>query len=359
MTDLLGESLSFGYAQLMHIVRMMYWVWVPGFLLSAFLSLRYRDQARERLLVDGKEGFATAFPRAVWYAVTASPRPRATVEDVGRLLGAGVPPASAMAVLVASRNLPVYLLALLTLHLGIEFGVGHVLGTLAMAALVYAGVSAYSPAMERARSVDVKGVTPGLGPFGQWEPGGRSSWGVLLLTGRGWARALGYCWTELKWFWPGLALGILLGGFIFAAGLTKWWIELANVAGGRIASDLVNAALAPVLGGLLSLPPVGNLPAGTALFKTDALAYPGFVGFILVSSLRVTDLRAYRRLWGPRGAARFGALLYGAAFVGAFVPVAVFALFGFRPGHVPLFNTVVEEIIRWVPFAMPSGGMGM
>lgn len=357
MIELLSESLGFSYAQLMHIVRMMYWVWVPGFLLSAFLSLRYRAQARERLLAHGNVGFATAFPRAVWYAVTASPRPRAAVEDAERLLGAGVPPASAMAVLVASRNLPVYLLALLTLHLGIEFGVGHVLGTLAMAALVYAGVSACSPAAER--PVDVKGMAPGPRPFGQEQPGDRSSWGVLLLTGRGWARALGYCWTEFKWLWPGLAFGILLGGFVLAAGLTKWWIELADVGGGRIVSDLVNAALAPLLGSLLSLPPVGNVPLGTAFFKTETLAYPGFVGFILASSLRAPDLRAYRRLSGPRGAAAMVMIFYGAAFLGGLFPLAVFALFDFRPGHIPLFNTVVDEIIRWVPFALPSGGTGM
>lgn len=359
MTELLGESLNWSYAQLMHIVRMMYWVWVPGFLLSAFLSLRYRAQAWERLLAHGKEGFPMAFPWALGYGVTASPRPPSTLGDADQLLKAGVSPATAMAVVVASRNLPLYLIALLTLHLGIEFAVGHVLGTLAMAALVYAGVSVFLPATGRTQSVDVRGVTIRPSSFAQGGPGEPSSWGALLLKARGWARVLGYCWTEFKWFWPGLALGILAGGFVLAAGLMKWWIELADITGGRIVSDVINAAVAPLLGGLLSLPPVGNVPLGTAFFKTDTLAYPGLVGFILASSLRVSDLPAYGRMWGTRGAAFWGLVLYGAAFLGGLFPAGLFALFGFRPGHVPLFNTVVDEIIRWVPFAMPSGGVGM
>ncbi|MGH7319127.1 MAG: permease [Candidatus Rokuibacteriota bacterium] len=359
MKELLGESLGWSYAQLIHIVRMMYWVWVPGFLLSAFLSLRYRAPAWERLLASGKEGFATAWPRAVWYGVTASPRPRTTLEDADRLLDAGVSPASAVAALVASRNLPVYLLALLTLHLGVEFAVGHVLGTLAMASLAYMAVSRWSPAGDRPSRAETTGSTaPSLPLVAENDPE-RASWSALLFSGRGWARALGYAWTEFRWFWPGLALGILAGGFVLAAGLKAWWIELAAVGGGGVVSDLVNAGGGPLLGALLSRPPVGNLPVGTAFFKTDTLAYPGFVGFILASSLRMSDLAAYRRVWGTRGAVRLVAGLYAAAFLGSLFPVGVFALFGFRPGHIPLFRDVVDEILRWIPFAMPPGGMGL
>lgn len=359
MTELVGQSLAWSYAQLVHIVRMMYWVWVPGFVLSALVSLKYRRGAWDGLLVHGKEGFVRAFPRALWYGMTASPRPRATLEDARRLLGAGASPAGAMAALVASRNLPLFLLALLTLHLGIEFTVGHVLATAAMVGAVYSGVAAGSIAGGRGatdltRSALARPLTP-------WREDALESpsWSALLLRGRGWARILGYCWTEFRWLWPGLAIGILAGGFVLAAGLKAWWVELADVAGGRVASDVVNAAVAPLVGALLSLPPVGNLPLGTAFFKTDALAYPGFVGFILASSLRVPDLVAYGRLWGTGAAARLGLVLYGAAFVGSLFATASFALFGFRPGHIPLFRELVDEILRWIPFAMPSGGAGM
>lgn len=353
MMDLLRDTLDWSYAELMHIVRMMYWVWVPGFLLSAFLSHRYRAQAWEGLLARGKRGFASAIFRASWYGVTASPRPRSTLEDADRLLEAGVSPASAMATLVASRNLPPYLLALLTLHLGIEFAVGHVLGTLAMAAMVYVGVSTLSP---RPAWTDARGRTAQAVSGGdRWKP---ASWRALLLSRRGWARALHYGWVELLWFWPGLVLGILLGGFVLAAGLTKWWIELADVGGGRVASDVMNAVLGPSLSALLSLPPVGNLPLGTALFKTDTLAYPGLVGFFLASSFRVSDIPEHQRRWGTKAAAGVALVFYGAAALASLVPLGVFALFAFRPGHIPLFNEVVEEIIRWVPFAVPAGGMG-
>lgn len=359
MTELLGQSLAWSYAQFVHIARMMYWVWVPGLFLSALLSLKCRRHAWDGLLAHGKAGFVNAFPWALWYGMTASPRPRATLEDARRLLDAGTPPAGVMAALVAGRNLPLFLLALLTLHLGIEFAVGHVLGTVAMAGAVYSAVAVGSIAAGRraadlAQSALTWPATPGRG-----EALESPSWSAFLLQRRGWARILGYCWTELRWLWPGLAIGILAGGFVLAAGLKVWWVELADIAGGRVASDLVNAAVAPLVGALLSLPPVGNLPLGSAFFKTDALAYPGVVGFILASSLRVPDLVAYRRLWGTVAAARLGLVLYGAAVVGSLFATAIFALFGFRPGHIPLFRELVDEILRWIPFAMPAGGMAM
>jgi hypothetical protein len=359
MTELVGQSLAWSFAQLVHIVRMMYWVWVPGFLLSAFLSLKYRRGAWDGLLAHGKAGFVRAFPWALWYGVTASPRPRATLEDAHRLLGAGVSPAGVMAALVASRNLPLFLLALLTLHLGIEFAVGHVLATAAMAGAVYAGVAVGSIAGGR-RTTNLTPSAPAR-PWTSWRGDALESpsWRALLLRRRGWARILRSGWTEVRWLWPGLAIGILAGGFVLAAGLKAWWVELADVAGRRVASDLVNAAVGPLVGALLALPPVGNLPLGTAFFKTDALAYPGLVGFILASSLRVPDLVAYHRLWGAGAGVRLGVVLYGGAVAGSLAATATFALFGFRPGHIPLFRELVDEILRWIPFAMPAGGMAM
>lgn len=359
MTELAGQSLAWSYAQFVHIVRMMYWVWVPGLFLSALLSLKYRRHAWDGLLAHGKHGFVNAIPWALWYGMTASPRPRATLEDAHRLLGAGTPPPGVMAALVAGRNLPLYFLALLTLHLGIEFAVGHVVATAAMAGAVYSGVAARSVAGGR-RGADLShSALPWPETPWRGEAAEDPSWTVLLLRRWGWARILGYCWTELRWLWPGLAIGILAGGFVLAAGLRAWWVELTDIAGGRVASDLVNAAAAPLVGALLSLPPVGNLPLGSAFFKTDTLAYPGFLAFILASSLRVPDLVAYRRLWGAGAAARVGVVLYGGAVAGSLVATGIFALVGFRPGHIPLFRELVDEILRWIPFAMPAGGMGM
>lgn len=356
--EFVEQWFAFSLDQLNHIARMMYWVWVPGFLLSALVSLRYRTQAREALLAHGKTGFTALFPRAVWYGLTASPGPGSSLADALGLLRGGVRPAGALAALVATRNLPLYLVTILTLLLGIEFAVGHVLGTVAMAACVYTGISAFTDADEWTRAASANGVTPAaLEPSRRGEE--PASWRGLLFRHPGWARILGYCWTEFKWFWPGLAGGVLVGGFVLAAGLKRWWIELAEVGGGGVIRDLLNAAVGPALGGLLSLPPGGNLPAGTALFKADTLGYPGLVSFVLASSVRLVDLRAYAATWRTAGAARLGLVLYAAALLGGLFATVVFALFGFRPGHIPLFRELVDEIIKRVPFAMPSGPMRM
>lgn len=358
MTEFLGQWLTFTLEQLNHIFRMMYWVWVPGFVVSALVSLRYRTQARDAVLAHGKSGFAALFPRIVSYGFTASPRPRRSLVDALALLQGGVRPAGALAALVASRNLALYLLTILTLLLGMEFAVGHVLGTVAMAACVYAGVSAFTDAEEWTRGPGAKQVTAAARePSRRGE--GSPSWGGLLLRRQGGARILRYCWTEFGWFWPGLAIGIVLGGFILTAGLKRWWLELAEVGGGGVISDLLNAAVGPALGALVSLPPIGNLPAGTAVFKTDTLRYPGLVGFVLASSVRPVDVRAYAATWSMESAARLGLILYAAALLGGFFPTVVFALFGFRPGHIPLFRELVDEIIKRVPFAMPAGPMRM
>ncbi|MGH7364239.1 MAG: permease [Candidatus Methylomirabilales bacterium] len=356
MTEFVGQWLTFSLDQLQHIIRMMYWVWIPGFLLSALVSLRYRTQAREAVLAHGKGGFAGLFPRAVCSGVTASPRPGSSLADMLALLQGGVRPAGALAALVASRNLPLYFLTILTLLLGIEFAVGHILGTVAMAASVFIGAAGFTKADAWTRAAGARGATvEALRP--PRRDGELPSWTGLLLRGRGWVRILRYCGTEFRWFWPGLAIGILLGGLVLAAGLKRWWVELAEVGGGGIISDLVNAGVGPALGALLSLPPVGNLPAAASLFKTDTLGYPGLVSLVLASSLRPADLRAYGATWGRGAAARLALLLYAAALLGGLFATGVLALFGVRPGHIPLFRELVDEIIKRVPFAMPAGPM--
>ncbi|MCH7569909.1 MAG: permease [Deltaproteobacteria bacterium] len=178
------------------------------------------------------------------------------------------------------------------------------------------------------------------------------TWSGLLLSGSGWWEALKYIGNEFRFFWLNLAIGILLGGMILAAGLQKWWIDFSQIGGGGILSDILSAFVAPILGMILFVPPVGNLAVISNLFKTYTIGYPGVVSFVLVSMLNPLILSGYARLLGRRRAMVLVGLLFLSAFVSGLLVTALYALFGFRPGHVPLGRELVDEIIRWLPFTM-------
>jgi hypothetical protein len=103
---------------------------------------------------------------------------------------------------------------------------------------------------------------------------------------------------------------------------------------------------------ILFVPPVGNLAVISNLFKTYTIGYPGVVSFVLASLLNPLILSGYARLVGTRKAAGLAFLIFVSAFVSGLMVTAIYALFGFRPGHVPLGRELVDEIIRWLPFTM-------
>src|SRR6266705_1160294 len=127
------------YLYLQHFFVMMYWVPIPGLLICAFLSVRYRPILRERLLKGGSG------PRAVVYAVglgmTAPVSRREGLETSSTLLGRGTPPAVVLAYFVASQSLGLYFLLAFTILIGLEFSLGVLLAGLVMILLTAA--SAY------------------------------------------------------------------------------------------------------------------------------------------------------------------------------------------------------------------------
>ncbi len=314
---------------------MMYWVWIPGFLFSAFFSLRYRESARNRLLSGG------GLFAAVLYGITSSPSRKKALGIAGELKQKGVGTARVLAYLIASQNLVIYFLVILMAMMGAEFALGQLMGGIIMILFVSSGWRLLGGEEE---------FQPSAGTSDKVTS--QPTWSGLLLSGSGWWKALKYVGGEFRFFWFNLVIGILLGGMILAAGLQKWWVDFSEIGGGGILSDILSAFVAPILGMILFVPPVGNLPVVSNLFKTDAIGYPGVVSFVLVSMLNPLILSGYARLLGRRRAMALVGLLFLSVFVSGLLVTALYALFGFRPGHVPRGRELVDEIVRWLPFTM-------
>ncbi len=333
--DLITQGLTFSYFLLLHFFRMMYWVWIPGFLFSAFFSLRYRDTARSRLL-SGSGLFA-----ALLYGITSSPSRKIALGIAGELKQNGVGTAKVLAYLIASQNLVIYFLVILMAMMGAEFALGQLMGGIIMTLLVASGWRLLIGEEEfQPSSVTSDKVTS------------QPTWSSLLLSGSGWWEALKYIGREFRFFWFNLAIGILIGGTLLAAGLQKWWIDFSQIGGCGVLSDLLSAFVAPILGVILFVPPVGNLPVVSNLFKTDAIGYPGVVSFVLASLLNPLILSGYAQLLGRKRASAVVSIVFLSAFVSGLLVTGIYALFGFRPGHVPLGRELVDEIIKWLPFTM-------
>jgi len=333
--EFITQGLTFSYFLFLHFFRMMYWVWVPGFLFSAFFSLRYRESARSRLLSGG------GLFAALLYGITSSPSRKIALGIAGELKQKGVGTAKILAYLIASQNLVIYFLVILMAMMGAEFALGQLMGGIIMTLLVASGWRLLIGEEEsQPSSVTSDKVSS------------QPTWSGLLLSGSGWWEALKYIGREFRFFWFNLAIGILIGGTLLAAGLQKWWIDFSQIGGGGVLSDLLSAFVAPILGMILFVPPVGNLPVVSNLFKTDAIGYPGVVSFVLASLLNPFILSGYARLLGRRRAVALVALLFLSAFVSGLLVTGIYALFGFRPGHVPLGRELVDEIIKWLPFTM-------
>ncbi len=341
--DLITQGLTFSYFLFLHFFRMMYWVWVPGFLFSAFFSLRYRDTARSRLLSGG------GLFAALLYGITSSPSRKKALGIAGELKQKGVGTAKILAYLIASQNLVIYFLVILMAMMGAEFALGQLMGGIIMTLLVASGWRLLIGEEEsQPSSVTSDKVSS------------QPTWSGLLLSGSGWWEALKYIGREFRFFWFNLAIGILIGGMLLAAGLQKWWIDFSQIGGGGILSDLLSAFVAPILGMILFVPPVGNLPVVSNLFKTDAIGYSGVVSFVLASLLNPLILSGYAQLLGRKRTSAVVSIVFLSAFVSGLLVTGFYALFSFRPGHVPLGRELVDEIIKWLPFTMGKmSGRGM
>ncbi|MFQ5846935.1 MAG: permease [Candidatus Methylomirabilales bacterium] len=317
--------------ELFKFMTLFYTVWVPGFLVAALLTLRYRRSTWDRLL----ESPSTAGP-SIWRAMKAgivgSADREISRQAAWELLKRGRSPATAFAYLIASRNMTIHFWAIFALSLGAEFATGQVLGALVMIGVVALGLNwlrppvLATPAMGKAES---NTFVLDLASFPCWR--------ALLLSLEGWWAMLKFIGHEVRRFTPTLVVGIILGGLIFAAGLESWWIIFADIMGRKTpASDLLNALASPAFSAIMFLSPVGNLPVIHALFKTDGLAYPGIISFCLASAIHPRDVRIYFRTFGGKQGLILVGLLYAAAILGGLGSTWIYALFGFRPDLPPL-----------------------
>ena len=329
--------------ELFKFTTLFYVVWVPGFFVAALLTLRFRHSSWDSLLESPPMPMSS-----IWRAIRAGAVGSADREISRRaaweLLQRGRSPATAFAYLIASRNMTIHFWTIFALSLGAEFATGQVLGALVMISIVALGLNWLRP---KALTIPLMGKVESntsvldLATF--------PSWRALLFSFKGWWAVLRFIGQEVRRFAPTLAVGIVLGGIIFAAGLEPWWITFADITGSKtLASDLINALASPVFSAAMFLSPVGNLPIIHALFKTDGLAYPGIITFCLASAIHPRDVQVYLKTFGQRQGLILVGLLYAAAVLGGLGSTWIYAMVGFRPELPPL--KLISELFSALGF---------
>jgi hypothetical protein len=328
---LFWQQAWFFTTELFKFMTMFYTVWVPGFFLAALLTVRFRRPTWKPLLKSSATTKPTIW-RAILAGVVGSVDRKTSRQAAWELLKQGRSPATAMAYLITSRNMTIHFWAIFALSLGAEFAVGQVLGALVMITTVTLGLKLF-PVEALTVPESIKWEDDGCAPYLPDFP----SWRGLLLTLEGWWEMLKFIGGEVLKFAPMLAVGIGLGGIMFAAGLESWWFPFADIGGHHaLTSDLINSLSSPVLSAGMLLSPVGNLPVIHSLFKADGLSYPGIISFCLASAIHPSDMRIYFRTFGRRQGTILVTILYGGAAVGGLGSTLIYAMFGFRPQLPPL-----------------------
>ena len=177
MTEFLRDWFVWCYLYLQHVFVMMYWVTIPGLLFCGLLSVRYRGVIRERLLRGG--GGLRTLLYAIGLGMTTPASRRESLVRASALMSGGVSPIAALAYFMASQSLGLYYLLLFTVLIGLEFGLGILLGGLVMILLTAfstASVSFLSPPEK------IAGETPSLKSREDLP----TTWRGLLLSRRGW-----------------------------------------------------------------------------------------------------------------------------------------------------------------------------
>ena len=325
------EQAWFFSVQLFKFMALFYAVWVPGLFVAALLTLRFRRSSWEKLMESSPMSLSSIW-RAIQAGVVGSVDRETSRCAAWELLKRGHSPAKAFAYLIASRNMTIHFWTIFALSLGAEFATGQVLGALVMIGIVALGLNWLQPKVliiPLMGKVESNTSILDLVSF--------PSWGALLLSFGGWWAMLKFIGQEVRRFAPTLAVGIVLGGIIFAAGLEPWWITFADITGSKtLASDLINALASPVFSAAMFLSPVGNLPVIHAVFKTDGLAYPGIISFCLASAIHPRDVQVYLKTFGQRQGLILVGLLYAAAVLGGLGSTWIYAMFGFRPDLPPV-----------------------
>ncbi len=336
---------------LQHTFIMMYWITLPGLLTAAFLSLRYRAPVLGAVL-KRQEGFGAALS-AVGLGLLdgdagRAARPR-TMED---LRARGVSPSAALAYLVAGQAISLPVIGLFTVLLGLEFGLGLLLGGLAMILLSTLGLPLVGLGAPRQREAgSLQSPTPS-------EAAGEWTWARLLGSAAGWGAAVRWVGRVFKGTWLPSVAGLIVGGSILALDMHDAWVLPPWLGDETWGAALASAFLAPLLATVAFLFPLGNLVVAASIWKTWTLSYPGIVSFALAASLHPLTLRTLSAHYGPSRTARLGVFLYVAACLAALVVPLVLRIVGLEVTHVPWFRDLVDRIMMGLPFTMlGTGGM--
>lgn len=351
MSEFVRDWFFWSYLYLQHFFVMMYWVTIPGLLVCAFLSVRYRAVIKERL-EDGPKGW-----RAVLYAVglgMTTPTSRGeSLKTASSLMARGMPPAVAIAYFIASQTLGLYVLLIFTVLIGLEFGLGVLLGGFVTILLTVA--SAFFLALS---PVPGKIAPAALAS----NPGDEApkNWQALLLSREGRWLALKDIGHVFRVLWLPSLGGLLLGGLILAADMQKAWPLPFWLGDEGPGPAIASAFLAPVLSFTSFTSPFGNLIVASSIWKTWTFAYAGILSFVMAAMLHPLNLCSLIGLFGQRVGSYLITSSYLSAALGGLAVIALFGLVGLEVTHVPWFEPLVKKIIMTLPFTMlGTGGMSI
>ena len=349
MSEFLRDWFVWCYLYLQHVFVMMYWVTIPGLLVCGFLSVRYRPMFRDRLLKGASGPLAVIY--AVGLGITTPASRREAIENSSELMTKGAP--VAVGYLIASQALGLYLLLAFTVLVGLEFGLGMLLGGLVMILLTAASAHflVLSPVPGRLASAT------STSNFGDDAP---KNWQALLLSREGWWLALKDVGHTFRVLWPPSLGGLLLGGLILAVDMQKGWPLPFWLGDEGPGAAVASAFLAPVLSVISFSSPFGNLFVASSIWKTWTFAYAGILSFVIATTLHPLNLHSLIGLFGQRGGMYLIASSYVSAALGGLVVIALFGLIEVQVTHVPWFEPLVKKIMMTLPFTMlGTGGMGL
>lgn len=347
----LREWLSWCSLYLQHTFVMMYWITLPGLLVSAGLSLRYRTPLRERLVKQqtGLWAWLSAVGVGVLDGDARRPDRFGTMEE---LRSRGVSAGPGLAYLLAGQTMSLPVIGLFTVLVGLEFGVGLFVAGLVMIAFATRGLHLLGLEVPRDGRRQTHEGTGATDEPGDW------TWSRLLGSTTGWGAILRWIGRMFRSTWLPSVAGLLLSGLVLALDMHESWILPASLADETAGAALAGAFLAPILASIAWLLPLGNLVVAASIWKTWTLGYPGVLSFALAASFHPFTLRTWSARLGVKRTVALGLLLYLAGCLGALAVSLLWHLAGLQVTHVPWFRDLVDRIMMALPFTMlGTGGM--
>ncbi len=345
MLDLIREAIGWARAYVVHAVVMFYWAWIPGILGAAILSARYRPRL-EAMTRKPRSAAAGVWAAIGWGMLSGAGR-TASLATAERLRGQGTPEPVVLAYLVASHTLGLYLFLLLTFLIGSAFSLGLFLGGLVMIGLLCLVAPLLGPERAERGSLDTEAGEA------------LRSWRILLGSREGFRAILREAARPLRHLAGSLLGGLTLGAVILALDNNGYWFFPSWMGDQGLGSTLAASFLAPLLSVVLFLAPGGNLFVASSLWKTETLAYPGVLSFVLMSLLNPLTIRALLRQHGRRRGWRLVLAIYVTAALSGLAVTGLFTLVGLEVTHGRTwFEGLVDRIIRALPVTTPGAPGG-